>query len=309
MWAANSPVCNEAFTQLFGVSETSISAAKKTKGALASSCLGRTPLAAAPPTLKADGIAAWLEQWAESFGQAMPNSSDICLYAASKKELYEYYVEDMRVLHRDDPSALNEALAGSDYFNKVWKERFPKLKIKTRGDFMVCGTCTRLKDVLHGQAGVRGAQGDDRVVGVKEKYKAHLKDIKADRAVIARCKSLALSAKANGKPYKFMYKGLDAADQSNFSTPHMYPMTHGGDKGYLERQKIYAVHTTGQSVSVFFTPQFLGTGSNLVCTALYLELMQTVERYNEPIEELVIQVDNTLQPRTRTTSLWDSWVC
>lgn len=45
----------------------------------------RTTLSASPPTYKADGVAVWLKNWAEQFGQAMPNSSDVCLYAASKK--------------------------------------------------------------------------------------------------------------------------------------------------------------------------------------------------------------------------------
>lgn len=94
------------------------------------------------------------------------------------KELYNYYQEDTRQIHGDDPSALTEALASSDYFNKVWKERFPSLKMKTRGDFMVCGICTQLKDTLHGQAGVRSSHSHDRVDDVKAKYTAHLQVVR-----------------------------------------------------------------------------------------------------------------------------------
>ncbi|CAN0063449.1 unnamed protein product, partial [Choristocarpus tenellus] len=43
----------------------------------------------------------------------------------------------------------------------------------------------------------------------------------------------------------------------------LYPPTHGGDRGYSERQKIMAAHVEGQFAEVFFTPINLGGGRQL----------------------------------------------
>lgn len=75
----------------------------------------------------------------------------------------------------DDPSALREATATSDYFNKVWAQRFPHLRIKARGDFMLCDTCTRLKGLLHGEPGQRAVQDGDAARRYKLEYDAHVK--------------------------------------------------------------------------------------------------------------------------------------
>lgn len=55
-------------------------------------------------------------------------------------------------------------------------------------------------------------------------------DITADRGVIAKTEMLARMAKADGKPQDFVYIGMDAAAQTKFATPIMFPMTHGGDR-------------------------------------------------------------------------------
>ena len=66
-------------------------------------------------------------------------------------------------------------MARSDYFNKVWAEHFPKLKIKMRGDFMLCETCTRLKGLLHGEPGQRAVQDKNAARGYQLEYGSHVK--------------------------------------------------------------------------------------------------------------------------------------
>ncbi|CAM9750746.1 unnamed protein product, partial [Choristocarpus tenellus] len=69
-----------------------------------------------------------------------------------------------------------------------------------------------------------------------------------------------MRAKADGKPLGFVFMSVDAATQISHALPALYPPTHGGDRGYSERQKIMAAHVEGQFAEVFFTPQNLGGG-------------------------------------------------
>ena len=44
----------------------------------------RSPFSTPSPCLKADSIVAFLRNWADSYGQNMPNNDNIFLYAANK---------------------------------------------------------------------------------------------------------------------------------------------------------------------------------------------------------------------------------
>ena len=91
------------------------------------------------------------------------------------QELYKEFKKEERRLFAKDPSGLNDALCSSDYFNKVWKQHYPRLKLKPCGDFMLCQTCTLLKEKLHGQAGSRGTQNQAERERCTREYEAHVK--------------------------------------------------------------------------------------------------------------------------------------
>ena len=74
------------------------------------------------------------------------------------QELYEEYLKVQRAFFAKDPAGMATHVCTRDYFNKVWKGYFPKLKLKRNGDFMLCEICTLLKEKNHGQAGSRGIQ-------------------------------------------------------------------------------------------------------------------------------------------------------
>ncbi|CAM9912770.1 unnamed protein product, partial [Choristocarpus tenellus] len=59
-----------------------------------------------------------------------------------------------------------------------------------------------------------------------------------------------MRAKADGKPLGFMFMSVDAANQTSYALPALYPPTHGSDRGYSECQKIMAAHVEGQFVEV-----------------------------------------------------------
>lgn len=94
---------------------------------------------------------------------------------STTKEIYGYYCDEQRRLHKDDPSSLREALVSPTYFNKVWAAHLPKVKIKVRGDFMLCETCTRLKGLLHGEPGQRPVQDKAARQRYQSEYDQHIK--------------------------------------------------------------------------------------------------------------------------------------
>lgn len=71
------------------------------------------------------------------------------------QEVYGHYCDDMRKLHDTNPMASRTNCASFVYFSKVWRRHFPTLKVKPRGDFMMCTVSTRLKEHLHGAPGQR----------------------------------------------------------------------------------------------------------------------------------------------------------
>ncbi|CAN0563331.1 unnamed protein product, partial [Ectocarpus sp. 12 AP-2014] len=78
-----------------------------------------------------------------------------------------------------------------------------------------------------------------------------------------------------------MFMAIDAANQTSHSLPTLFPPTHGSGRGYPERQKIMAAHVEGQFVDVYFTPQYLGGGCNLACTAAHLAITRLLDAHDK----------------------------
>ncbi|CAN0359752.1 unnamed protein product [Ectocarpus sp. 12 AP-2014] len=95
---------------------------------------------------------------------------------------------------------------------------------------MLCETCTRLKGLLHGEPGQRPVQDKAARQRYQSEYDQHIKEITADREVIARMERRAQTAKADGRPAQFTYNSMDAAAQVKFSVPALSVMTHGTDR-------------------------------------------------------------------------------
>ncbi|CAN0284914.1 unnamed protein product [Ectocarpus sp. 12 AP-2014] len=295
MIAANTVVCNTAFVRFFGVSETLISSAKKTPKARASSSVHRAPIASTRDRPKLEGVVAFLHRHEDMYGQKMPNSDHSYLYLKNKLELYEEYSKSMRELYGQDPASLAERLCSPNYFNQVWSAYFSKLKLKPNGDFMLCETCTLLKEKIHGQAGSRGVQDDAERERHKSVYQEHLKDVEKDRMYGAILENRAAVAKSNGTPWETVNLQVDAANQSNFATPIGASQAHGvDDRDYAERQKIYGALVSGIMMQVFMIPQILGTGSNMVCTTLFTLFMELTLQWEHSLGDVFIQMDNTV---------------
>ncbi|CAM9823764.1 unnamed protein product, partial [Choristocarpus tenellus] len=150
------------------------------------------------------------------------------------------------------------------------------MRLRVGGEFMKCDICVTLKEKWHGAPGVKPTNDSTVIESIDKELSDHREIIKADRLVIANSTSNAMRAKADGKPLDFVFMSVDAANQTALALPALYPPTHGGDRGYSERQKIMAAHVEGQFAAVFFTPINLGGGCNLVCTATHLAFTRLI---------------------------------
>eukprot|EP00903_Cladosiphon_okamuranus_P017943 g16510.t1 len=145
MMAANSPVCNTAFTLLFGVTETLISNVKGAAGARASISVTRSGTSATVDHKKKD------------------------------RDLYDIYYNEERSFFTNDPVDMRTYVCSRDYFFKVWQDHLPHTKLKHDSDFMHCSICTLLKERLHGTPGSKSNQTEAQKAETMRRYRDHLK--------------------------------------------------------------------------------------------------------------------------------------
>ena len=61
------------------------------------------------------------------------------------------------------------------YFNQVWAEVHPNVKLKSGGDFMKCDVCTRINETLHGTRGVQATRDTQLRAKVEQEAAEHRK--------------------------------------------------------------------------------------------------------------------------------------
>ncbi|CAN0292175.1 unnamed protein product [Ascophyllum nodosum] len=218
----------------------------------------------------------------------MPHENATYLYLGSKQELYDNFAEKRRLA--------GEYTISYPYFTKIWNKYRRTIKPKSGGTFMKCLVCTRFKEARFGAPGIRATKDPVILAASKTGHVMHLKDVELDRGCILRDEQRAMEAKSNRHPLRFVSIQADAAAQTAFMLPMQSPVTHGTDRGYGERQKIMAVLVEGQFMEVFLTPQNLGGGCNLICTALHHTFNRLFEEHvpagTQPfIDHVTCQVD------------------
>lgn len=116
----NKMVCTFAFRNMYGISKNMLSSCKRlyNKGEIASK--GRKLRGQTEKTVEAIN---WLEVYASTYGDRMPNSDDILLPIKTlKDQIYKSYKCDM-IKERKKTISRSGLLS-------VWKNHFPNLKIK-----------------------------------------------------------------------------------------------------------------------------------------------------------------------------------
>ncbi|CAB1104354.1 unnamed protein product [Ectocarpus sp. CCAP 1310/34] len=207
----------------------------------------------------------------------MPHKDHVVICSSNKEELYQDFLTEAKRVYPEDTS---KRVSKAHFFRIPRKDR-PHIRVRVGGEFMKCDICVTLKERRHGSPGVKPSLDSSALASIDRDLAAHRQMVQADRLVIANRTGDAMRAKADGKPLNFVFMSIDAANSTSHALPAIYPPTHGGDRGYSERQKIMAVHIEGQFVEVYFTPQYLGGGCNLACTAAHLAITRIIDKYHD----------------------------
>ncbi|CAM9578366.1 unnamed protein product [Pylaiella littoralis] len=72
----------------------------------------------------------------------------------------------------------------------------------------------------------------------------------------------ALRAVSRRKHLRCVSMMVDAANQDKWDVPHLFPETHGSDRGWSEKQKLMACYVEGILLDIYQVPQTLGTGDS-----------------------------------------------
>lgn len=84
------------------------------------------------------------------------------------QELYDAYCGDYDRLHQN-----GEKGASLSYFNSVWREERPLLKVTSRGVFMACDVCTDINEGLHGTPGIQATRNSEERARLKKRQEEH----------------------------------------------------------------------------------------------------------------------------------------
>ncbi|CAM9794204.1 unnamed protein product, partial [Sphacelaria rigidula] len=195
-------------------------------------------------------LRAYLDWYADVYGELMPHEGATYLYMRNKKELYDTYVAKVT---RVGVAAVSEA-----YFYLTLRKHRPHYKMRSGCSFMKCHSCTLFHDTLNGTAGVRVTANPESMRKAAAGQAEHIKVLTADRQRLATISSGAIRAKANMEPLEYVPMQADAAAQTAVALPMCSPLTHGTDRGYAERQNVMAVLVEGQFGEFFLSPLTIG---------------------------------------------------
>ena len=131
-------VCVKAFKLILKVNKNALTEAKKSHQRGAKSTAGKSPKSVSHRT---EQTISWFEMYAEFHGDRMPHSRDVLLpYKTTKVGVFQSYRTQV-----EEASRVSATL-----FYKIWKERFPHVKIKEVSNlFFIMHMCKNIITLLY----------------------------------------------------------------------------------------------------------------------------------------------------------------
>lgn len=278
------PVCAEFLVKAFRFSRDLQSTVKGTERAV----LQRREVInyTAPPEVNGrDSVIVFLRRIADQTGNVMPDSTEVHLPFYDKKQVYEIYCEQFRLLHNEPPPVLA-------YFYATWKENADHIKIRKVTKFTKCATCESFKDAFE-----KAGKNVKRVGELQVARKAHYDHVACERQAYLMNQE---NAKLN--PSDYMSIAIDGADQSAFGLPHFVTITKD-TKGHSLKVKLIGVleHGMEKRVALYTMTEDHETGANHVIECIHRYLNIRNANHGLP-KVLCVQMDNcTRENKNRYT--------
>ncbi|CAB1104041.1 unnamed protein product [Ectocarpus sp. CCAP 1310/34] len=151
------------------------------------------------------------------------------MYHTFLQEMYARFAEHTRHVHGEVDSGFSRP-----YFNQIWREERPLIKLARFGDFMKCSDCTEINEKLHGAPGIRPIQDTRQRAEIVRHQKEHHHIVSKDRELLTSHMEAAKREQANGTPLNQVTIQQDCACQIRYALGTVHPQTHAS-----ERQRLF----------------------------------------------------------------------
>lgn len=224
-----------------------------------------------------DVMIPWVKDFANRFGNHMPDTDKIELSCGTKYQVYNKFHIHVEGL-RDMPKPLSDS-----WFYRLWVLYLPKITTPKRNRFTKCDFCILFKDRLEREG---YSSHEVRVKWVQE-FDEHLEHQMLERKQYYRNRD-----HARAHPEECMSIIIDGMG-SNITNIPFYP--HRKPKSMFGKEP-FDLHVMGVMIHGFQPRAFIhdsriGTGPNLICECIW-RTIRDVEVDKLP-PKLYIQLDNT----------------
>ncbi|XP_062566153.1 uncharacterized protein LOC134228510, partial [Saccostrea cucullata] len=219
----------------------------------------------------------WMHDFALFHGDQMPDKGVILLaYKTRKIDIYNQYVEE-------EIEKMQRSVSKANFY-KIWKEKFPHLKIKQTNSFSKCNTCTKLDAQLQV---TRDPLEREEIKGL---IKAHNYRQMMERKYYYSKRN---QAKENSR--RFMSIIIDGMDQMKTNLPHFL----GRRSNDLDVANLLSTHIQGvinhglEKFTKYLDINEYAHDSNMVINTILKELYgASLQMGNFLPPTLYIQADN-----------------
>lgn len=222
-----------------------------------------------------DAVVSYLERLADETGEKMPDRPERHLPFFRKREVYEHFVKEYRILHDGVPPV-------KSYFAWTWKLCCANIKVRKLSRFSKCSICEELREAMH-EAVTKGATTQD----LKRQKKLHIEMVALERREYKMKRDRAIL-----RPDDFCSIIVDGADQSAFGLPHFITTTKQV-RGHAMKVKLVGLleHGKPNKLRLLTMTEEHETGANHIVEAIHRFLLDRARQCVLP-RTLFIQLDN-----------------
>lgn len=164
-------------------------------------CAAMTPL-----SNKQQSAVSWLNDYANTFGDFIPNGNEILLSALTRKEIYGNYVLDFK--------NYKEPIISLTVFEDLWRNLFPHILLRQWCSIPgKCDTCNEI-DTIRRKSTIRSVNE-----AAKEAHVLH----RGGHFMLERQAYQSRKLLAEKNPEQYMSIVIDGMDQSHSRFPHLPP--------------------------------------------------------------------------------------
>ena len=224
---------------------------------------------------KCSEVLMWLDELS-SYCDVMPDSADIHLPHASKKEVYWQFLVD----HNEEQSKLPEQERkhglSYNYFLKCWKNNRFNIKLRKQMRFAKCDTCVTNRETIRHSMSVTEKQQ------ARDVLKAHYALVKKERHTYYAKRALAIK-----HPELYLSMIIDGSDMANYGLPYFHVNTKA-QTGWKMRFGLMGVIVHGIAARAYMYHKHWSNDSNLTIEVIHrtLSTLQTLP------PTLYLQLDN-----------------